>query len=172
MAERGLLMVRHRLASEQLREIEAARDRVLTVARPDREERMIRRLVQIVGLGVETATVLVREMLCRPFRDRRALAGYAGLTGTPFRSGGLEREQGLDRSGNARARRSLVQLAWRWLRFQPQSALSRWFAERTSGAKGRIRKIMIVALARKLLVALWRYVETGAVPDGARLAAG
>src|SRR3546814_4226916 len=77
-----------------LGEIEAARDRVLTVARPDREERMIRLLVQIVGLGVETATVLVREMFCRPFRDRRALAGYAGLTGTPFRSGGLEREQG------------------------------------------------------------------------------
>src|SRR3546814_16386480 len=85
MAELRRLMVRHRLASEQLREIEAARDRVLTVARPDREERMIRLLVQIVGLGVETATVLVREMFCRPFRDRRALAGYSGLTGTPFR---------------------------------------------------------------------------------------
>src|SRR3546814_6894848 len=102
MAELRRLMVRHRLASEQLREIEAARDRVLTVARPDREERMIRLLVQIVGFGVETATVLVREMLCRPFRDRRAVASYAGLTGTPFRSGGMEREQGLDRSGNAR----------------------------------------------------------------------
>jgi len=172
MAELRRLMARHRLASEHLREIEAVRDRVLTVARPDREERMIRLLVQIVGLGVETATVLVREMFCRPFRDRRAVASYAGLTGTPFRSGGMEREQGLDRSGNARVRRILVQLAWRWLRFQSESALSCWFAERTSGAKGRIRKIMIVALARKLLVALWRYVETGTVPAGVRFAAG
>src|SRR3546814_10220601 len=83
-------MARHRLASEHLHDIEAARDRVLTVARPDREERMIQLLVQIVGLGVETATVLVREMLCRPFRDRRAVASYAGLTGTPFRSGGID----------------------------------------------------------------------------------
>jgi transposase len=171
MAELKRLMARHRLASAQLREIEAERDRVLTVARPDREERMIQLLTQIVGLGTETATLLVREMFCRPFRDRRAIAGYAGLTGTPFRSGGMEREQGLDRSGNARVRRILVQLAWRWLRFQPASALSRWFAERTGGAKGRIRKIMIVALARKLLVILWRYVETGQMPDGVRFAA-
>lgn len=171
MAELRRLMARHRLASEQLREIEAERDRVLTVTRPDREERMIQLLARIVGLGTESATVLVREMLCRRFRDRRAVASYAGLTGTPFKSGGMEREQGLDRSGNARVRRILVQLAWRWLRFQPASALSGWFAERTSGAKGRIRKIMIVALARKLLVALWRYVETGAVPAGVRLAA-
>jgi transposase len=171
MAELRRLMVRHRLASEQIREIEAERDRVLTVAQPDRAERMIRLLVGIVGLGVETATVLVREILCRPFRDRRAVASYAGLNGTPFRSGGMEREQGIDRSGNARVRRILVQLAWRWLRFQPESALSRWFAERTGGAKGRIRKIMIVALARKLLIALWRYVKTGELPAGARIAA-
>src|SRR3546814_18010498 len=108
-------------------------------------------------------------MLARPVRARRAVASDAGLTGTPCSSGGMEREQGLDRSGNARVRRILVQLAWRWLRFQPENALSRWFAERTSGAKGRIRTIMIVALARKLLVALWRYVATGVVPAGVRL---
>src|SRR3546814_11872813 len=84
----------------------------------------------------------------------------------------MEREQGLDRSGNARVRRILVQLAWRWLRFQPENALSRWFAERTSGAKGRIRTIMIVAPARQLLVAPWRSVDTGAVPAGRPLAAG
>jgi len=165
------LMARHRLASEQLREIEAERDQVLVVARPDRAERMIQLLVRIVGLGVETATVLVREMLCRRFRDRRAVASYAGLTGTPFKSGGLDREQGIGRHGSARVRRILGQLAWRWLRFQPESALSRWFAERTGGAKGRIRKIMIVALARKLLIALWRYVETGEVPAGVRFVA-
>src|SRR3546814_14965704 len=110
MAELRRLMVRHRLASEQLREIEAERDRVLTVARPDREERMIRLLVQIVGLGMETATVLVREMLCRPFRDRRALAGYAGLTGTPFRTARLAPEQGLHRRpiGSASCRAGCV----------------------------------------------------------------
>lgn len=171
MAELRRLMARHRLASEQIKEIEAERDQVLTVARPERAERMIQLLVRIVGLGVETATLLVREILCRSFRDRRAVASYAGLNGTPFQSGGMEREQGIDRNGNARVRRIIVQLAWRWIRFQPESALSRWFAERTGGAKGRIRKIMIVALARKLLIALWRYVETGQMPAGARIAA-
>ena len=110
-------------------------------------------------------------MFCRSFADRRAIAGFVGLTGTPFNSGGSEREQGISKAGNPRVRRILLQLAWRWLRFQPDSALSCWFVERTGGAKGRIRKIMVVALARKLLVALWRYVETGEVPAGARLAA-
>jgi transposase len=171
MAQLQRLMARHRVLSDQLREIEAERDQVVTAAAPDRAERMIQLLAHLVGLGVETATLLVREMFCRSFRDRRALASFAGLTGTPFRSGGMEREQGIGKNGNARVRRMLMQLAWRWLRFQPESALSRWFAERTGGAKGRIRKIMIVALARKLLVALWRYVETGAVPAGARTAA-
>jgi transposase len=117
-----------------------------------------------------TASGLTREVFCRSFADRRAIAGFVGLTGTPFNSGGSEREQGISKNGNPRVRRILLQLAWRWLRFQPDSALSCWFVERTGGAKGRIRKIMVVALARKLLVALWRYVETGEVPAGARLA--
>ena len=172
MAELTRLMMRHRLVSDQLREIEAERDAVVRIAEPDRAERMIQLLVQIVGLGVETASVLVREMLgSRSFRDRRALASFVGLTGTPFQSGGMEREQGIGKNGNARVRRILMQLAWRWLRFQPQSPLSRWFAQRTGGAKGRIRKVMIVALARKLLVALWRYVETGELPADTRTAA-
>lgn len=171
MAEVKRLMARHRLVSDQLKEIEAERDQVMTREDPDRAERMIRLLVRIYGLGVETATLLVREMFCRSFRDRRALASFAGLTGTPFHSGGTEREQGIGKNGNARVRRILMQLAWRWLRFQPQSALSLWFATRTGGAKGRIRKIMIVALARKLLVALWRYLETGELPAGARTSA-
>ena len=171
MAELRRLMARHRLLSEQLREIEAERDRVARVAHPDGAERMIQHLAQIVGLGLETATLLVREMFCRPFRDRRAVAGFAGLTGTPFQSGGMAREQGIGKNGNPRVRRIMVQLAWRWLRFQPQSALAQWFAARTDGAKGRIRTVMIVALARKLLVALWRYAGTGEVPAGARIAA-
>jgi transposase len=131
---------------------------------------MIRLLTLVLGLGVETATTLVREVLCRPFRDRRALASFTGLAGTPFMSGKTEREQGIGKNGNPRVRRIIMQLVWRWLRFQPESVLSRWFAVRTGGAKGRIRKIMAVALARKLLVALWRYVTQGVVLDGAILA--
>jgi transposase len=169
MAELRRLMERHRLASQQLRELEAARDRVAEVTEPDQSERMIQILIRIVGLGAETATLLVRELFCRSFRDRRALANFVGLTGTPFRSGGMDREQGIGKNGNAHVRRIVMQLSWRWLRFQPDSALSRWFDERTGGANGRIRKVMIVAVARKLLIALWRYVETGEVPAGARI---
>lgn len=171
MAELRRLMARHRLCCEQLQEIAAERDRVVAAAQPERAARMIQLLAHLVGLGMETATLLVRELFWRAFRDRRAIASFAGLTGTPFHSGGMAREQGIGKTGNARVRRILVQLAWRWLRFQPESALSRWFAERTGGARGRLRKVMIVALARKLLVALWRYVETGALPAGARTAA-
>jgi transposase len=164
------LMVRHRVVSEQLKEIEAAREQVLAAATPDRAARQIQILTRLVGLGLGTATSLARELFCRGFRDRKALASFVGLTGTPFNSGGMEREQGISKNGNPRVRRLLMQLAWRWLRFQPGSALSRWFDERTEGARGRIRKIMAVALARRLLVALWRYVETGEVPPGARTA--
>ena len=114
-------------------------------------------------------------MRCSAARSATALASFAGPAGTPFHGGGSEREQGIGKNGNARARRIPVQLAWRWPRFQPRSAPGPWFAERTGGAKGRIRKIMIVALARKLarspLVAPWRYVETGEVPAGARIGA-
>jgi transposase len=169
MAEVRRLMVRHQLVSDQLRELEAERDRVTQIAEPDRAGRMIQILTRIVSLGEETATSLVRELFCRSFPDRRALANFVGLTGTPFKSGGLDREQGIGKNGNARMRRILVQLAWRWLRFQPDSALSRWFDERTGGAKGRIRKVMIVAMTRKLLIALWRYVEAGEIPAGARI---
>ena len=165
------LMALHRLLSEQLAALEAARDRVVTVEDPDREERMIQLLANFYGLGIETATVLVREVLCRSFKDRRAIAAFVGLTGTPFCSGGTEREQGISKQGNPRVRAILQQLAWRWIRFQPQSALSQWFALRTAGQKGRLRKIMAVALARKLLVMLWRYVETGVIPENIRLVA-
>ena len=160
MAEVKRLMVRHRLLSEQLSEIEAAREQTAMAAEPDHAVQQIQMLTRLVGLGLATATGLTREVFCRSFADRRAIAGFVGLTGTPFNSGGSEREQGISKNGNPRVRRILLQLAWRWLRFQPESALSCWFAERTGGAKGRIRNIMVVALARKLLVALWRYVET------------
>jgi transposase len=172
MEELRRLMVRHRVLSEQLKEIEVAREQALAAAaEQDKTARQIRVLTYLIGLGLGTATSLAHEIFCRTFRDRKALASFVGLTGTPFNSGGMEREQGISKSGNPRVRRLLMQLAWRWLRFQPDSALSRWFDERTGGAKGRIRKIMAVALARKLLVALWRYVETGEIPAGARLTA-
>ena len=164
-------MGRQRLLGEQIKQIEAERDAAARAPAPNREERMIQFLTAIVGLGVETATLLVLEALCRPFRDRRAIASFVGLAGTPFQSGGMEREQGIAKTGNTHVRRILLQLAWRWLRFQPDSALSRWFVARVAGGKGRIRKIMAVALARKLLVALWRYVQTGVVPEGVVLAA-
>ena len=163
-------MVRHGVLSDQLKEIEAAREQAVTAAEPDHAAQQIEMLALLYGLGLGTATVLTREVFCRTFRDRKAIASFVGLTGTPFNSGGSEREQGISKNGNPRVRRLLMQLAWRWLRFQPDSALSCWFVERTADAKGRIRKIMAVALARRLLVALWRYVETGEVPAGARLA--
>jgi transposase len=165
------LMTRHRVLSDQLLEIEAARQLAAMATEPDRAVQQIQMLVRVFGRGLATATGLVREVFCRSFADRKAIAGFVGLTGTPFNSGGSEREQGISKNGNPRVRRILMQLAWRWLRFQPDSALSCWFVERTGGAKGRIRKIMVVALARKLLVALWRYVEAGELPAGARLVA-
>lgn len=169
MIELRRLLARHQLISQQLRELEAERERVSGLAEPDGAERKIQNLARIVSLGKETATLLVRELFCRSFRDRRALASFAGVTGTPFKSGGMNREQGIGKNGNARVRRMLMQLAWRWLRFQPGSDLSRWFNERARGAKGRIRKVMIVAMARKLLIALWRYAENGEVPAGVRI---
>jgi transposase len=160
-----------RLLSQQLKEIETARSQVVAAANPDRVEKMIQTLVAIVGLGVETAMVLAQEVFARKFRDRKALASFLGLTGTPYNSGGSRREQGISKKGNPRVRRIITQLMWRWIKFQPESALARWFHERVGGAKGRIKKIMAIALARKLLVALWRFVETGGIPQGARLTA-
>ena len=126
---------------------------------------MVRLLARVIGVGVETADMLVREVLSRQLRDRRAVARYAGLTGSPDESGSRRREKGLAKAGNARVRRGLIQLAWRFLRFQRDSALAQWYRARTEGSKGR-RKTMIVALARKLLIALWRMVTIGTVPEG------
>jgi len=165
------LLTRHQLLSAQLKEIEAAREQAMLADEADEAIQRIRLLTALVGLGLATSTALVREVFARSFRDRKALAGFCGLTGTPFNSGGREREQGISKRGNPRIRRLLIQLAWRWLRHQPDSALSLWFVERVGDIKGRVRKIAIVALARKLLVALWRHVETGEVPAGVRFTA-
>lgn len=147
----------------QIKAVERARDAVVTKkASEDENERMIRDLVGLSGIGVEGATLLVREVFCREFRNRQALGAYAGLTGTPFLSGKMEREQSIGKDGNRRVRSLIVGPACFWRRFRPDSKLSKLFDARVGGARG-----MIVTLARKFLVALWRYVKDGVVPDGA-----
>src|SRR3954470_8115037 len=173
LAELGRDMARLRFVMDQIKEVEAVRLEQLA-RRPDEgAHAMIRLLARIVGVGIGTADMLVREVLSRNLRDRRAVARYAGLTGSPDESGRRRREKGLAKAGNARVRHGMVQLAWRFLLFQKESALARWDRERTADARGGTRKTMIVALARKLLIALWRLVTTGGPPmtvrgDGAR----
>lgn len=163
----------------QIREIEAARLERLEQHPQQGAHAMVRRLAQVIGVGVETADMLVHEILSRNLRDRRAVARYAGLTGAPDESGARRREKGLARpapgseqgAGNSRVRRGMIQLAWRFLMFQKDSALAQWYRARTADARGATRKTMIVALARKLLVALWQLVTTGEVPQGVVLRA-
>ena len=158
-------MERRRLVRDQIRQIESARLDRLEHAPGEGVHAMVRLLARVMGIGVETADMLVQEVLSRNLRDRRAVARYAGLTGSPDESGKKRREKGLARSGNPRVRRGMIQLAWRFLMFQKDSALAQWFRARTENARGS-RKTMIVALARKLLIALWRLVREGVVPDG------
>jgi transposase len=153
---------------EQIRAIEQERLRKLAAA-PAGEKGphvMVRLIARLLGVGVETADMLVNEILSRHLRDRKAVARYAGLTGSPDESGRRRRERGLARAGNARVRCGMIQLAWRFLRFQKDSALAQWFHARTADGRGSTRKTMIVALARKLLIALWRLVTTGEMPQG------
>jgi transposase len=165
LAELRRDMERRRLVRDQIRQIEEARLERLDHAPGDGPHAMVRLLARVIGVGIETADMLVQEVLSRNMRDRRAVARYAGLTGSPDESGRKRREKGLARSGNARVRRGMIQLAWRFLMFQKDSALAQWFRARTENARGT-RKLMIVALARKLLIALWRLVRQGVVPDG------
>jgi len=170
LAELRRDMERRRLVSAHIRQIENARLDRLEQAPHDGAHAMVRLLARVMGVGIETADMLVQEVLSRNLRDRRAVARYAGLTGSPDESGRRRREKGLARSGNARVRRGMIQLAWRFLMFQKDSALAQWFRARTENARGT-RKTMIVALARKLLIALWRLVRDGVVPDGVVLRA-
>jgi transposase len=150
----------------QIKEIEEARQEGLATQPDQGPPAMVRLLARVIGIGIETADMLVHEILSRNLRDRRAVARYAGLTGSPDESGSRRREKGLARAGNARVRRGMVQLAWRFLLFQKDSALAQWYRARTADARGGTRKTMIVALARKLLIALWRFVSTGEAPEG------
>jgi transposase len=162
-------MARLQVLREQIGTIERSRLERLEQASAEGPPAMVRLLASVIGIGVETADMLVQEVLSRNLRDRRAVARYAGLTGSPDESGSKRREKGLAKAGNARVRRGLVQLAWRFLMFQKDSALAQWYRARTAGAKGARKTTMIVALARKLLIALWRMVTTGEVPQGVML---
>lgn len=161
-------MERLRFIKEQIKTIEKTRLQRLDQSPDDFLNAMVHLLMRVVGLGLETADMLVHEILSRMLRDRKAVARFSGLTGSPDESGSKRREKGLSRSGNARVRKIMIQLAWRMVIFQPESVLVLWYKQRTSNAKGS-RKPMIVALARKLIIALWRYVNTGVVPEGFKL---
>jgi transposase len=154
------------LVLAQLKTVEAERDALL---KPASEEAAspAAMLVRVKGIGPETAAVLWSEGLFHRFDNRRQLAAYAGLAPTPWQSGSIEHEQGVSKAGNPRLRTTMVELAWLWLQNQPGSALSLWFHERVQRLGGRMRKTTIVALARKLFIALWRYTTAGVVIEGA-----
>lgn len=153
------------LILQQIEDVETKRDDLLDQATIGSAP--VGRLLQLKGIGPEFAGILWSEGLYRRFDNRRQLASYAGLAPTPWQSGSVEHEQGVSKAGNARLRTTMVQLAWLWLRHQRQSTLSLWFKERVTRNGGRLRKTMIVALARKLLVALWQYMTAGVIIEGA-----
>lgn len=161
-------MARLRFVEDQIKEIERERTARLEEVNPraDRANGMVRMLTRVVGVGVETADMLAHEIFLRDLRDRRAVARYAGLTGSPDESGSKRRERGLSRAGNPRVRRGMVQLAWRFLVFQKDCALVRWFRTRAADVGGRRRMSLIVAFARKLLIALWRLAVGAEAPEG------
>src|SRR6266487_5241414 len=163
--------LRRRLVTilELIREVEAERDELVVTTPQDRTSRKIVALCRIRGLGENFAAVLTREVFYRSFGNRRQIASYVGITPMPYQSGGMDRDRRISRAGNPRARTTMIQLAWLWLRYQPGSELAEWFRKRVGTLAGRTRRIAIVALARKLLIALWRYVETGVVPAGVEI---
>lgn len=152
----------------QIKAVEAERDALLA-AEQIKAPVVPAMLLGVKGIGPEFAAVLWSEGLSRPFENRRQIAAYAGLAPTPWQSGSVDREQGISQSGNPRLRTTMIQLAWLWLRHQPDSALALWFHDRVKRNGGRLRKTTIVALARKLLVALWKYVTAGVVIEGAAM---
>jgi transposase len=154
------------LVLELIREVETERASALATTADDPMTQKITALQRIRGIGANFAAVLVHEVFYRSFANRRQLASYVGIVPMPYQSGGMDRDRGISRIGNPRARTTLIQLAWLWLRYQPGSALATWFRERVGALQGRTRRIAIVAVARRLLIALWRYVETGIIPEG------
>ncbi|MCW2242061.1 transposase [Azospirillum canadense] len=168
-AELDRLRRRLVLTMELIREIEAERTTALAASPSDPTQRKMAALARIRGIGDNFAAVLTREVFYRGFGNRRQLASYVGIAPMPHQSGAMDRDRRIGRAGNPRARTTLIQLAWLWLRYQPGSGLAEWFRNRVGELAGRTRRIAIVAMARKLLVALWRYIETGVVPEGVEL---
>jgi transposase len=160
-----------RLAQVQAQIVEAERERDQASTPCAATERKRHQLLRLNGIGPTFSAILAREVYYRRFANRRQVASYIGLAPSPYDSGDGRRSQGISKAGNSLARYCLIQAAWLWLRHQPNSALTQWFQQRTEGQGKRVRCIMIVALARKLAIALWRYVELGLIPDGATLSA-
>ena len=171
LAELRRDLARLSLVKQQIKDIEATRIESLRQAAGDQRQTMVRSLTQVVGVGIETADMLVHEIFLRNLRDRKAVARYAGLTGAPDESGKKRRERGLAKAGNARVRRGMIQLAWGFLVHQKDSQLAAWYRARTADAPRGTRKTMIVALARKLLIALWRLATAGEIPESLTLRA-
>jgi len=136
---------------------------------PSHEQAKAAQLYKLKSIGVHFSAVLAGEVYYRTFRNGRGVGQYIGLAPSPFQSGDRARDQGIAKAGNKRARKAMIELARLWRRYQPMSAISKWFGERVGDKKGRVKRIAIVAMARKLAVALWRYLETGLVPEGAVL---
>ena len=155
------------LIAEQLAEVEGLMKAEREAAAPDNRARQVNQLIGLKSIGAVGGETLANEVFWRDFRNRRQVGAYFGLAGTPFDSGQSSREQGISKSGNGRARTLAIELAWLWVRYQPDSALSRWFKQRVGDQKGLVKRIAIVALARKLMVALWRYLTQGVVPENA-----
>ena len=156
------------LIATQLREVEKERD--TADAQDPGVEQKRQLLVALHGVGATSAAILAREVFARSFASRRQLGSYLGLTPSAYDSGSTTRCQGISKAGNSWARRILIEVAWLWQKYQPASPLSHWYIQRTAGQSSRIRRIMLIALARKLAISLWRYVETGLVPEGVAIA--
>jgi transposase len=155
------------LIETQLRDVEKERD--MADAQDPVVDQKRQMLVALQGVGGTSAAILAREVFARPFASRRQLGSYLGLTPSAYDSGSMTRCQGISKAGNSWARRILIEVAWLWQKHQPASPLSHWYIQKTTGQSSRMRRIMLIALARKLAIALWRYVETGLVPEGAAI---
>lgn len=160
---------RYQVVHQQINQLDVEREEALRTS-SDPAVEQVRQLLRLKGIGMNSAWVYVMEFFSwRGFRNRREVGSLAGLTPTPYQSGESAREQGISKAGNRRIRAMAIEIAWGWLRFQPESHLSRWYQERFGKGNSRIHRIGIVALARRLLVELWQYLETGAIPEGALL---
>jgi transposase len=163
---------RLQLVEAQIREMEGTQSEQLRAEQKAVALEKVQRLQQLMGIGLGSSWIFVMELFgWRQFQNRRELAAAVGLTPTPYNSGDSAREQGISRSGNRRIRKLLIEIAWAWLRFQPNSKLSQWYEQRFASAGKRMRRIGIVAVARRLVIDLWRYLESGILPEGTQLKA-